>query len=395
MPTTKEQESHFKVGIVMHASQEHMRQVALGIVHYTQLNPKWQVASDGFHPLIPWKHLDQWNGDGLIAIINSQDQIDTLSNLDVPFVLAGSRIIDKAHSLVASDNSAIGQIAAEHLIECGFKQLVFFGQETWDDERLRLEGFKGAAIKSGNDFDFADAEFDEYIVRDSSAHYRTNVEKLVEKLAEFAPPFGIFCPNAVIARGLVEASNIAGLSIPNEVGIIGVNNDALECESITPSISTVVQRSRKIGFRACQLLNKLVTQNGHNEHHFLEPHGIVARRSTDVLLVDDPNVESAIRFMKDNVSRGIGIDDVVVAVGISRRNLELRFKQCLGRTPLSELNRIRIGNGKKLLRYTDNSITTIALDSGFGSSQAFCVAFKKSCGCSPSEFRRQLNDDEE
>ncbi|MCP4477687.1 MAG: substrate-binding domain-containing protein [Planctomycetaceae bacterium] len=379
--------SPLKVGILVHASQEHMRQVALGVVHYTQVNSKWQVEGDGFHPLVPWNRLKQWDGDGLVAIVNTREQLKTLIDLDVPFVLAGSRIIDNRYPVVASDNVAIGRIAAEHLIECGFRRLVFLGQTIWDDERQRLEGFQESVQKRGIDFCFSDMRLEEYFVRDSSAHYRINIEKLVARLAEFEPPFAVFCPNSVIARGLIKACNIGDWNIPDEVGIIGVNDDPLECESISPSISTVAQQSRLIGFRACQLLNEIFTKNKKNEQIFLDPQGVVARRSTDVLLVGDQNVEKAMRFIRDHVQQGIGIEEVVAAVGISRRSLEIKFRQCLNRTPLSELNRVRIAKARELLRYTDNSITSIALGSGFGSSQSFCVAFKKASGCSPTEFR--------
>ncbi len=377
-----------QVGIVMHSGQEHMRQVALGIANYTQLHPQWQIASDGFHPLTAWSTIRDWRGDGLVAIVNSHEQVATLKSLDVPFVLAGSRIIGDDIPVVASDNYAIGKMAAEHLVECGFRNLVFFGQTKWDDERIRYQGFRETLAECKLDCQYCDVELDEYLVRDHSAHYRTNVKKLHDNLAVFERPFGIFCPNSVLARGLVEAYNRAHIRIPDEVGIIGVNNDTLECESIHPTISTVVQQSQRIGFRSIELLNDIVSGTRQPEHVFLEPEGVIVRRSTDVMLVDDPSVEQAMRFMRDHAARGIGIEDVVAAVGISRRSLEVKFRQVLNRTPLAELNRIRIDNAKKLLRYTDQSITTIALQSGFGSSQSFCVAFKKACGCSPSDYRQ-------
>ncbi len=384
--------SRYRVGILMHASQEHMRQVALGVAHCAQLTPDWEVSGDGFHPLIPWNRLNKWKGDGIIAIVNSHEQIEILKKLNLPFVLAGSRVIDKKYSVVASNNYSIGQMAAEHLVESGFRRLVFLGQAVWDDELLRLKGFQELVEQRGLEFILSDIKLDEYRARDSSTHYRTNVDKLVTQLANFVTPFAVYCPNSVIARGLIEACNIAGLSIPEEVAIIGVNDDALECESILPAISTVVQQSRRIGFRACQYLHEMVVNHAGVSHQFLEPQGIVARQSTDVLLVDDQKVEKAMRFMRDNVGRGIGIEEVVAAVGISRRGLEVKFKQVLNRTPLSELNRVRIGKAKQLLRYSDASITAIALDSGFGSSQSFCVAFKKACGSSPTEFRRGENE---
>ena len=102
-----ETESKFKVGVLMHASQEHMRQVALGVAHYTQVNPQWKVVGDGFYPLVPWNRLRYWSGDGLVAIVNSYEEAEKFSVLNVPVVLSGARIIDYRFSIVASNNFEI------------------------------------------------------------------------------------------------------------------------------------------------------------------------------------------------------------------------------------------------------------------------------------------------
>ncbi len=384
--------TEFRVGLVLQTGQAHMRGVSLGVYQFLRVNPHWRIEGDGHYPLLPWDQLSSWHGDGLIGIPNSPSQLDKLLAVNVPVVNAGTRIVDPKIPTVACDSMAIGKQAAEHLLNCGLKHFLFLSELTWENERIRYKAFAATITAAGFHCELLPVPVHEYSGTDASARYHPDLEQLARGLSRSEKPVGVCAPNSVMARFAVEVATSRGFLVPDQIAVIGVNDDPLVCESTNPHISAVVQPSEQIGLIAARRLDQLMRgESKHEKDVFLPPLGIAARRSTDMLAVEDEDVRKALRFLREHAHEPIDVADVAVEVAVSRRTLETKFRKMVGRTPALELRRVRLELAKKLLVETRDPVTNIVFAAGFNSRQVFSSLFRRETGMTPTEFRRQFH----
>jgi LacI family transcriptional regulator len=192
-------------------------------------------------------------------------------------------------------------------------------------------------------------------------------------------------------REVLAACREAGLRVPEEVAVVGVDNDELLCELADPPLSSVALNAEAGGYRAAALLDRMMRGKSRNPERLLvEPLYVVARRSTDIVALDDPEVAAAVHFIQDHASEPIVVPDIVNEVMISRRALELRFRREIGRTLHAEIRRVRLERASRLLVETNMPITQVARASGFRRAsylaQEFCQAF----GSTPARYRRTV-----
>src|SRR6185503_20204950 len=180
-----------------------------------------------------------------------------------------------------------------------------------------------------------------------------------------------------------------GLTVPDEVAVVGVDNDEQLCELSDPPLSSVILDSRRAGYKAAALLDELMSgAPSVPRDHFIPPLGVAARRSSDAFAVDDPDVAAALRYIRDHACEGIGVAEVLDAIPLSRRVMEYRFKKAIGRSPHEEIDRVRLNRVKDLLRDTDLSLYQIALRVGLH-PEYLSAWFKRSAGVGPSDYRRE------
>jgi LacI family transcriptional regulator len=192
------------------------------------------------------------------------------------------------------------------------------------------------------------------------------------------------------ARHVLEAARLADLRVPDDLAVIGVDNDETLCELSTPSISSVALDTDTIGFEGAAMLHRLLRgRRGPRSMVRVPPLGVIARKSSDVLAMADAAVVAAVRFMEANVSRPIRIADVLRAANLSRKTLEVRFRRAMGRTPHQELQRRRMERVKSLLRQTDWPLKQIARAAGFTYVEHLHLMFRKETGVTPSVFRAE------
>lgn len=383
--------STYRVGLVLQTGQAHMRGICRGVFRFLQENDHWEIVGEGQYPLLDWKQLPKWQGDGMIAIANNRRQLKTLQNKGVPVVIAGSRFLDSSLPSVACDSEGIGTMAAEHLLECGLRNMLFVGELKWDDERIRHQAFVDCVAKASVQCETLRLKVGEYTASDASAHYRPDQEQLAERLRAIAKPVGICAPNSVLARFVSDVAKRTGFAVPDDVAVIGVNDDPIVCESTKPPLSAVTQPSEQIGVEAANLLDQLMKGKKVKQRQtLLQPMGVIARRSTDVLAVEDEDLRAAMRYIREHADQPIEVIDVANNVAVSRRTLETKFKRILGRTPSLELRRARMELAKKLLMDSDQPITKIAFAAGFNSRQVFSNLFRRETGMTASAYRRRF-----
>jgi LacI family transcriptional regulator, galactose operon repressor len=201
-------------------------------------------------------------------------------------------------------------------------------------------------------------------------------------------PVGLMACNDDRGRGVLEACRLAGVRVPEDVAVIGVDNDELFCELADPPLSSVALNTEHGGYRTAHLLDQLMQQKIRTPQRLIvEPTEVVARRSTDVKAFDGREVVTALSFIHRNRARDFTVNDVAHAVGVSRRNLEVKFRKSVGRTILTEIQRIRLDHAKRMLRETDLSIPQIAESSGYNSASYLTQVFRKETGASPVKYR--------
>jgi LacI family transcriptional regulator len=190
---------------------------------------------------------------------------------------------------------------------------------------------------------------------------------------------------------VVRYAGIADLRIPDDIALVGADNDSLECELISPPLSSVMIPWREMGQTAARLVQKvLLGQSIRVSRTMISPIGVAARRSSDVLAIADPIVAKAVRWIRSNAERRLTVPMVAHAVGGGRQRLERRFRAVLARTVQEEIRRAHVEIAKRLLEGSDESMTQIARSSGFTNAALLSVAFQRDVGMPPSVYRRRF-----
>lgn len=391
LDTSSPNPTPFRVGLVLQTGQALMRGITRGVYQFVRVNRRWHICGDGQYPLLNWDQVANWRGDGLIAVVNSEQQLEILLDAAVPVINAGSRIIDQRFPTVACDSCNIGSMAAEHLMACGLKHFLFLSELRWENERLRYEAFEASVNGAGHRCEVLKLPVHEIVTLDASGHYQPDLNEIARALMQSKKPLGVCTPNAELARTVVEVATGCGLEVPDRVAVIGVNDDPLICESTVPHLSAVIQPAEQIGYQAAVRLNALMLGEKLDPRDcFLPPTGISVRQSTDMLAIEDEDVREAMKFIREHAHEAIDVEDVLRHVAVSRRTLESKFRSSIQRTPALELRRVRLELAKRLLAETNDPITNIVFASGFNSRQVFSSLFRKETGVTPSEYRRQF-----
>jgi LacI family transcriptional regulator len=191
------------------------------------------------------------------------------------------------------------------------------------------------------------------------------------------------------AQQLLDVCRELDIAVPEEAAVIGVDDDPLLCNLADPPLSSVICNTHRTGYEAASLLDRMMAgERIGSESVLIKPLGVETRQSTDILAIEDQHVAAAVRFIRQHALTGIDVSDVLRQVPVSRRVLESRFREFVGRTPHQEIVRLRVERVKQLLTETNLPLSVIATRAGFQHNEYLSVAFKNAVGMPPSEFRR-------
>jgi len=305
-------------------------------------------------------------------------------------VCSGSAIDAGERNVVCLDDLAAGAMAATHLREGRPAAFAFLGQPAVPHSRNRQKGFYAELQRRGDDGRIAEP-FDHPGITHDLEHWPA----MIEWVRRLTRPVAVFAADDVAAHDLAAACRRAEIAVPEQVAILGVNNDDLLCESAWPALSSIDAGFPLIGYAAAHLMDRLLAGERlerSQRHVRLPPLRVVRRRSPDLLAVTDPMVAVALRFIQEHACDPCSVEDVLDQLAVSRRTLELRFVKALGHTPREQMLRTQMEAARLLLIQPGMRLPTIARRCGFSDQSAFARAFRRVVGRSSSEYRRNATE---
>jgi LacI family transcriptional regulator len=358
-----------------------------GIEKYAQEH-HWHLCSDVTkEKVIPWG----WEGDGILAWLGAdEDLANFVTKARMPTVDFSYRRPNLPFPRVLVAHGAAGRLAAEHFLSHGLKHLMFYSAaDNWAFEETG-KGFADAIAAAGLECNWIRWHRAPAFT-DSQLQWKRKRKWLLEELKRAPKPLGVFTATDDHALEVLESCESAGLNVPEEVSIIGMDNSLLAVDAMHTPISSVDPNMEMVGFRGAELLDRLMHKKAvPAEPLRIQPAGLVTRKSSDVVAVNHPGIAKALRFLLDHYSEMIGVDDLARAAAMSRRALHRSFLHHIGRPPGHELQRVRIEHAKKLLAETTEKMDTVANLCGYQNANSFWSAFKQVTGQSPKQFREQF-----
>jgi len=378
------------VALVLSLNKRFDRKVVEGVSRFLHESGAWSVyLEDDWEAKIPDFGHNRF--DGALADLDDPRIPRHVSGLTIPVVgiggLASDSPLKRSLSTVGTHNRKIAVMAAEYLMRLGLRNFGYCGLaartvDPWNGERQ--ESFAACLRERGYGCSV-------YTSRYRSPHQWARFqETLFSWLASLPKPAGVMAANDMRARQVLEACRQYGLRVPDDVAVIGVDNDEAVCSLATPPLTSIVQGTEEIGYRAAGLLDRLMRRRTRRTTHLLiDPVTIVERASTDLVATEDRVASAALTFIRQKACSGIGVKAVANAAGVSRSTLDGHFRRVVGRTVHDEILRVQLNAVRNLLVTTDLPLEVIARRVGLCHAQYLAALFRRVCGQTPGQYRRR------
>jgi LacI family transcriptional regulator len=366
------------------------RDAAQGIADYALAHARWEIEFDGAsnHPLSQariQRMIREWKPDAIIGQI-------TVGGLPKIVQRARTHTVNiSSHGQwkfpqVLPDQYAAGRLAAGYLSERKLRSFAYCGM-SGDFKKLDPLGTAFAAELRKLGF-----ECSLYAPSKRALQGVGDIDDLRRWLATLPVPVGILADTDLRGVEIIQACRGMSRRVPDEVAVLGANNDTLLCSLCSPQLSSLIVPAHQVGFDAAKLLDAMMNgQAPPKQPLLIPPSGIAARQSTDILHVADPELAAAVRYIRQHATASINVSDVVENVSVSRRSLERRFMEQFGRTPHDEILRARFDRARTLLTESSLKINEVARSSGFGRHMKFARMFKQHVGLTPSAYRERYS----
>lgn len=377
-----------RVAILVDTSTSWGRRVVKGINNYTLKHQAWQlfVEARGLEERIQVP--SGWAGEGIIARIGNNAMAEDLASHGLPVVnVSGIQLKGLDFPQVTTNMNRVAALALQHFLDRGFRQFAYFSLLGLSYVAAQQSAFIAAVNQAG-------LECDVYGVMPhggAEPDWNLDSDKLQTWLKALPKPVGILTWNADSGRQLIYACELAGLRVPEEVAVLSGTDDDLLCEVSHIPMSAILVAAEQIGYQAAELLDRLMKgKKVPAQPVLLPPIGVATRQSTETMAIRDVVLVKALSFIRENAARMIQVADVTRHASVSRRGLERRFVQVLGRTPAAEIRRVHLERAKKLLVETDLAIPDVAEGSGFGSPEYMTYVFRSEFKQTPLKYRKLI-----
>ena len=372
-----------RVVLLLETSRAFGRQLIIGIARYSRLNGPWSFYKEPIDLKSSIPHLTNWKPDGIIM----RDSLVTkeLLKLKIPTILAihDSRY-PKDLPVIKTDSYSIAEMASKHLLEKGLKNFAFCGFDEYDWSKERGSWFTKFNSEAG--YQTRTYLPPRRIKKDDWENEQQHVSEWIKTLPK---PVGIFACNDDRGQHILEVCKVINLKVPEDVAVIGVDNDPMICDIGDPPLTSIALNVEAAGFEAAKLLDHLINKKKTAGRQIMvTPSHIVQRQSSEILAVDDAEVAAAISYIRKNVKNKIRVNDVVRITSVGRRTLENKFRKIIHRSIHKEIQQVRVESISKLLIETNMPISQITSLFEFTDIEHISRYFKKGKRVGMQEFRR-------
>ncbi|MBN2164145.1 MAG: DNA-binding transcriptional regulator [Pontiellaceae bacterium] len=366
---------HIDIALAMDYANPFVREVVEGVARYGFQQGNWRFYAPKGAPEVSSSDLKKWSGDGVIGMLDCH-AVSDLSRRGIPAVNIFGRFQDLPAASVVVDNLAIGRMAAEYFVGKGVRRFAITGRKVFGDATLKYEGFISTLAERG--------------LSCLELKSRQSIEQIGDQLVQLegSGPVGILATEDPVGRTVINACLDAGLRVPEDVSVLGINNDSFACEMLYPQMSSIDLGAARVGWQAAQMLDRMMRSGEPPEQPVrISPEKIVERHSTDMTAVGDSAVAAALRFIREKAHLPIQVDDVAREAHVGRRTLELRFRKLLQHSVFEVIRRERIQRACRLLKETDMLVEDVSQSCGYATRERFNQSFKVETGATPSEYR--------
>ncbi len=389
-----------RIALCMELDDFYDHGIARGLVRYAKSRPDWRLYGYGwmFRPL---EDLGSWQGEGIIARVEGPKDADRLAALGLPVVDVAGAYSRPGFRHVTNDDFLTGYKAAVSLRSRGFTHFAYVGvaEVAWSAERKA--GFFAALARARGQIPRHPAQdrpvpvYERSLVwwegRGRQDLFMEENRELARFLSAIEKPAALFACNDTAGLRVTELCRRLGIPVPEDLAILGVDNEDILCELSFPSLSSIMLDCESIGYRAGQLVDTILDGSGPPEgaRITVPPREVAERESTLVIACSDPLVARAATYIRAHAHEGISVADIVSVAGCSRRSIETRFRRAMGHSLHDEILRSRLAAAKRTLASSSLPLDQVAERCGFGSLQRFHTAFRELEGCTPGQWRRR------
>jgi LacI family transcriptional regulator len=360
-----------------------------GVAHFGRTHQPWAAFLDDearAESDIRWLKSNQWHG--VISRHTTPTLVRACSELGLHLVDVNDTPAFPGVPKIRPDNTAVGHLGAEHFLERGYRHFAFSGFSGLDWSAERRDGFVEALRLAGHMCDVLDVAFPGDLTPFWDARQTLTLSTWLHKLPK---PLAVMAANDLRAIQVLTAAQTSGLLVPEEIAVLGVNNDSIRCDLAEPPLSSVATNPFQSGYQAAAVLARLMGGEPPGPEGLrVEPLGVVTRQSSDVLAMSDKNVTAALSFIREHACRGITVEQVLKHAFASRSQLEKKFRRHIGRSPQAEIRRVQVDRIRQLLFETNFPLMKIAELTGFEHVEYMCVVFKRLTGESPGAYRKRM-----
>ncbi len=372
------------VMIMIHPNISYGRGVLEGIARYTREHGTFIARYNPWQANMPFKIDPQ--SQVIIAEIDTLELAEQLKATGLPVINISSNLLklDFCHT-VRTFEREVGMLIANDLLSRGFSNFAAVTQPGAGYSEERYAGFEQIMQKKG----FKPSVFE--LSWSNPGMIKTTDKDLQQWLADLPKPIGLMAVNDLIGSRVIDLATSQGILIPESIAVIGVDNDPALCELSHPPLTSVEQSTDRIGYHAADLATKLLQGKPLKVTDLsiaVPPGELINRQSSNILKIADPDIARAAAYIRNHATEGINVKDILREIPLSRRTLELRFNQYLGRTPKAEIQRVQIQAAKALLNMTQLSMSKIAESCGFTSQTHFGQVFKNMTQLTPRAYRK-------
>jgi LacI family transcriptional regulator len=375
-----------QVGVLVDTSRSYGRDIVRGIRRYVAEHGPWSLylESRDLRSSFP-EWLKKWPGDGILARTIDPALLRQLKATRLPVIELRSTALKHPFPFVGMDNRIVGQRVAAHFMDRGFRRFACYLDNSELFFQQRCQSYRDTLKERG----FECSVFETESAGRKTQRWDQHQRRVADWLTSLEKPCAVFASNDQLGFWILDAARRAGISAPEEIAVIGAENDKTLCETAWPPLSSVQLRGQSVGYAAARMLDEWMQRKTRPPAMTLLPPGdIIVRQSSDIVAVEDARIARALQFIRERAIANIGVGDVAREVALSRSALERRMKALIGRSPGEEITRIRFSHVERLLTQTDLTLDAIAERAGFKHPQYMAEAFHKRTGMTPGAFRK-------